>query len=78
MSSLSFPASSSIVTLVAGRILEVPVRPLKTLLRELATRKAIAELRSWNDRMLADVGLSRSDITFVVTRRGADPTRIPR
>jgi uncharacterized protein YjiS (DUF1127 family) len=35
-------------------------------------RRAIAALLSWNDRMLSDIGIGRSEIEFLVSNKALD------
>jgi uncharacterized protein YjiS (DUF1127 family) len=39
--------------------------------------RAYAELTSLDDRSLADIGLTRSEIPYVLTRHGADTVAAP-
>jgi uncharacterized protein YjiS (DUF1127 family) len=53
-------------------------RGLEGLARRHAHRKALKELSTLEDRMLKDIGLSRSEITSVTGWFGIDLTRRPR
>jgi uncharacterized protein YjiS (DUF1127 family) len=56
----------------------VPIRWFRAFTDWRERRRAIAELHSLNDRALHDIGLSRSEIEFMVIHDGHDPTRRPR
>ena len=78
MSTLSMPTFSGAATALSGHIIEFPIRTLKSLLRRHAARKAMSDMMALDDRMLADIGLFRTEIASVVIHRYADSTRIPR
>jgi uncharacterized protein YjiS (DUF1127 family) len=78
MSSLSLTNFSGIATVVTGHIVELPIRIFNSSLRKYAARKALSDMMALDDRMLADIGLFRSEIASIVAHRCADATRIPR
>jgi uncharacterized protein YjiS (DUF1127 family) len=78
MSSSSLTSFSGIATIVTGHIIELPIRVLNSSMRKYAARKAVSDMMALDDRMLADIGLFRSEIASIVTHRCADATRIAR
>jgi uncharacterized protein YjiS (DUF1127 family) len=52
----------SIAQLAIARTLSFPKRVKTAIEAELAARRAITELASMDDRMLCDLGISRSEI----------------
>jgi uncharacterized protein YjiS (DUF1127 family) len=78
MSSSSLTSFSGIAMIVTGHFVELPIRIFNTSLRKYAARKAVSDMMALDDRMLADIGLFRSEITSIVTHRCADVSRIPR
>jgi uncharacterized protein YjiS (DUF1127 family) len=75
--SLRLGSTTSEAVMTAKRVAEFLARCLNKAIHIYATRKAFAQVMELDERMLADIGLSRSEINSVVSGR-ADPTRIPR
>jgi uncharacterized protein YjiS (DUF1127 family) len=61
-----------------SKLLAVASARLKEAGRRAAVRRARRELLELSDTMLADIGISRSDITSVTALGSADLTRHPR
>jgi len=78
MSTLTLSTFSEFANSVTARLAEMPARTWKSLLRQYTARKALADMMALDDRMLADIGLFRSEISSVVAHRCSDPTRIER
>jgi uncharacterized protein YjiS (DUF1127 family) len=78
MSALTLSTFSDFANSLTVRMTEMPVRTWKSLLRQYTARKALADMMALDDRMLADIGLFRSEISSVVAHRYSDPTRIER
>jgi uncharacterized protein YjiS (DUF1127 family) len=80
MSALSLrlgSTTSEAAIAAAKRVAEFLARCINSAMHIYATRKAVAQVMELDERMLADIGLSRSEINSVVSGRN-DPTRIPR
>ncbi len=61
-----------------SKVLAVVSAQLREASRRAALRRARRELLELSDTMLADIGISRSDITSVTALGSADLTRHPR
>jgi uncharacterized protein YjiS (DUF1127 family) len=78
MLTLSFPSASTSAHAAVLALTKAASRGINTLSRRHAHRKALKELGALEDRMLHDIGLSRSEITSVTGCFGIDLTRRPR
>jgi uncharacterized protein YjiS (DUF1127 family) len=60
-----------------ANVLLAAVRSARQLVRALRHRRQVAALRHFDDRMLADIGISRLDVhTALATRLPADPSHV--
>jgi uncharacterized protein YjiS (DUF1127 family) len=78
MLTLLMPSALASAHSAALALTEAAYRGLESLARKHAHRQALRELGGLEDRMLKDIGLSRSDITSVTGCLGIDLTRRPR
>jgi uncharacterized protein YjiS (DUF1127 family) len=64
---------AAFVRLAGSGLVRAGMGVVRALIRERRARRAAAQLREWDDRMLHDIGLRRADIASAVRgSRGAD------